>query len=421
MFQVDKTLSCIPMILPRAELDPQREKYVDVELLETEEDDIDKGEAALQSIDPYYSGQLKSLSVISNGSAGQTSVASNQNNEIMSVARLLEDFEASVYSAPYLKQSSKISLITANRPSTAPSVLKAIGGGEFESHRMRQLILDKQRRSIENLYRSKSGALRPNNPLKTVTPDYVLFVESLRRDILLYPSESVDSKRCMVNHENSLEDELDEFNCCVVQNSISTLHLNTNSQTSNGVDPVKDYRQRHPLMSLVDDDVLIVQNSRILSLDLSNRGIGPDRGQCLAVALQYCPHLQILKLKNNRLNDITLSVILQAAFGFAQLQYLDFSENDAHRQTSAVLCNYIESVKNTEERTMHQSLGTSLFENSVSSSVHSSTKCVLEYIDMSHCNVGDELSGKIAGALSRNDTIREFHISANRIGTDEVR
>lgn len=429
VFQVDKSLSSIPMILPRAEIDPKREKYDKLELLDDDEEEVHKGEAALQAIDPFYSAQLKSMSVgESTMSIGHASVASNQNGELMSVARLLDDFEASVYSAPYFKQNAKLDMISANRPTTAPSVLKSIGGGEFESHRMRQLILEKQRKSLETLYKSKTGSLRPNNPMKTVTPDYVLFIEALRRDILLYPTESIDLNRSMVNHENSLEEDLEAFNSATLQRSVASLpngQSKINQQSTNS-DGIGMKGKSHPLMmSLVDDDILLVQNSKILSLDLSNRSIGSDRGQCLAVALQYCPHLQILKLKNNRLADVTLGIIIQAAFGFSQLQYLDISENDVNKQTCAILCKYFDCINDTDgtqnqtETEIPTLSSGNLFENS-STSIHSATKCALEYVNMDNCNIGDELCGKIAKALISNDTIREFHISSNRIGTEEV-
>jgi hypothetical protein len=350
-----------------------QESEIDVLHCSTDHSDSDP-HASGSHIDPFY-GFHENLVDSITGSSMNLLSNNNRNKELLSVARLLDDFEASVLSAPYQAQTSTLSVLN---PFESNKSVR-----DSQSRRLKALEIQRQQQSLTNLIRSKNGNFRPNNRHKIVSADFVLFMESLRHDILPYPIPSLDnSQQFVIPHD---VDHCD-LSSQVLQEKTAIKHILSS--------PVKSDLQSSNLKmwKTVEEDVVNVHNSMIMSLDLSNRGIGVDRGKLLTIALAYCPYLEVLKLRNNRLDDMTLNLILERTIESCKVQYLDISQNDADKLTCSTLCKNIGSI----------------------------IPCKWQYVNLNHCNLGDELSGKLAGALAKNQSIIEFHAAFNRIGSDDV-
>lgn len=88
-----------------------------------------------------------------------------------------------------------------------------------------------------------------------------------------------------------------------------------------------------------------VENNEVVSIDLKNRGIGNERGLCLAEALKYCPALLVLNISGNRLNDRTLTTILIAVHAYTNCSSFDISDNAMEQNSLLALIQCIEVRK----------------------------------------------------------------------------
>ena len=94
--------------------------------------------------------------------------------------------------------------------------------------------------------------------------------------------------------------------------------------------------------TLDSTDVLVIDNDQIVSIDLTHRSIGDERGFCLASALEYCPQVSVLRLADNRMHDRSLSKVLGAAFRIAFCEELDLSFNEVGDNCVKLLADYLQ-------------------------------------------------------------------------------
>lgn len=363
-----------------------------------------------------------------------------------------------------------------NRPSSAPP-MKILS----QSHLLQQRILSKQTTNLQRLSKSKDGLDRLNNPHKTISADYVLFLECLKNDIFpYYDNQLLDGSQTdhdlveeddehghisFVEHHTQLtDDQLQPVPSSSTGIALSRQSTNTGllaSQSTYQMDQShrsqgNRVRHRGPNIhynSFLASEQLQVRNSHIITLDLGNQGIGVDKGMCLSQALTYCSQLEICNLSNNRLSDKAIHAILQTLCmlddkpsldpavdkKYSMLRYLDLSNNEAGKQSAALLAEFLKhcSDDSTASDDIDLTLGRAL-DNSLTldgdshwlqtSSIisHTATNkmmriCQLEYLNLSYCNLGDEWSCWIAKGMKHADCcVRELQMVSNRIGAEEV-
>lgn len=226
--------------------------------------------------------------------------------------------------------------------------------------------------SIDTFVKRKYAASRVNLGLGLNSPDIILFRECLKKNVLppgsielewrstdgsLHPGSSYDHTSS-VQHLAQISSSL-LGRASVHSASADRAHYRTfnNSVTSEMENDTYDGHEDHTnhnthhnsnvsgggsIGSLDSSDILGIENEQIYSINLNNKGIGDERGICLSAALSYCPHLCVIKLANNRLNDRALSMVLNAVFNITYCEELDISSNAVGDISTKCLAGYLQ-------------------------------------------------------------------------------
>lgn len=219
--------------------------------------------------------------------------------------------------------------------------------------------------SIDTFVKRKYVSMRANQNLGMNSPDIILFKECLKMNVL--PPGSLDlQKSSDLDLNNSYDPSMSTRQLAMMTSTLlgKTTSLASSSlmeadsrlnhsQVSLPEQPAwhspeeQQLNQRHvassaqSIGSLDSTDVIGIENEQVISINLSNRGIGNDRGICLSAALSYCPHLVVIRLANNRLTDRSLSMILKAVFNISYCEELDVSFNSIGDLSTACLEQYL--------------------------------------------------------------------------------
>ena len=222
--------------------------------------------------------------------------------------------------------------------------------------------------SIDTFVKRKYAASRVNLGLGINSPDIILFRECLKKNVLppgslelewksadlsLHPGSSYDH-HASVQHLAQISSSLLGKTSVHTANSLDATHnqsvvsadhtmdgfaLHENHSINEGNQHVS---ANQSIGSLDSSDILGIENEQIHSINLNNKGIGDERGICLSSALSYCPHLCVIKLSNNRLNDRALSMILNAVFNITYCEELDISSNSVGDISTKCLSSYLQ-------------------------------------------------------------------------------
>ena len=164
-------------------------------------------------------------------------------------------------------------------------------------------------------------------------------------------------------------------------------------------------------------------------MNLSNAGIGDDKGLCLAEAIERSPHLMTIDLTNNRLTDTSLTPIMKALVKRNNITNLNLSDNKIDSDTVDILKEYL------------QRIGCPITELHLSKADFDDRECAefiaslaenttLTHLDMSHNLIGEmeeynvvvpdfETGGEaIAEMLISNRTLKVLNLSWNKIRGD---
>ncbi|CAM9461228.1 unnamed protein product [Pylaiella littoralis] len=126
------------------------------------------------------------------------------------------------------------------------------------------------------------------------------------------------------------------------------------------------------------------------TLDLGFQGLGDMIGLSLATSLPFLPNLTSLKLRENRLTDVSLNNILAEAVRLERLTSLDLSSNKIDH-SALVLREYLASIS-----------------------------CALQSLSLSNADVDDDECNSLMEALAGNVSVKALDLSHNMIGDKET-
>ena len=126
------------------------------------------------------------------------------------------------------------------------------------------------------------------------------------------------------------------------------------------------------------------------TINLAHMGIGNTCAIVLAAAIPFIPHLQLLNLCDNALEDSGLSAIIRAIAKHKHIEILDISQNVIDEDAADALADFI---------------GTS--------------DCYLQCLRMSNANIDDGECARFVDVLMHNCHLKELDMSNNLLGKDE--
>lgn len=189
-------------------------------------------------------------------------------------------------------------------------------------------VFERQVRALGTMISNRKTLSRVNQERpNAVSADYVLFVECLRKNVLPYAAGRLDQtggpEASTPTAPVALDKGLDDDYGIVTLKELDDMSCSSSESVA------------YPT------DVLSIEHSAVMVLNLSHRGLGPERGICLSDALTYCPALTTVKLSNNRLSDFSAVKIVNALFQHTSCTDLDLSENDLGCLCATSLANNI--------------------------------------------------------------------------------
>lgn len=137
---------------------------------------------------------------------------------------------------------------------------------------------------------------------------------------------------------------------------------------------------------------MIVRKGQTLEINVSHQGIGDELGLALGRCLLELPHLHRLNIKNNRLTDTSLTLLLQGVKQMPKLQSLDLGQNKIDSEASVLLSDFLKQ-----------------------------SSCPLKELGMSNADVDDGECVNLVASLDMNQTLTSLDLSRNRIGELEDR
>jgi hypothetical protein len=174
-----------------------------------------------------------------------------------------------------------------------------------------QRVFQRQVQAIGSVLSSRKTMTKLNKEVpKSISADYVLFMQCMRKNVLPFGAGHFNNQDSIYSgDEDDVErkgivtiKELEELADDISEDSGSTISFH--------------------------NEVIAIERSTVIELNLAHRGLGAERGVCLAEALAFCPSLSKVKLNNNRLNDLSLTQIISALFTHCCCTELDLSENE---------------------------------------------------------------------------------------------
>lgn len=126
------------------------------------------------------------------------------------------------------------------------------------------------------------------------------------------------------------------------------------------------------------------------TINLAHMGIGNTCAVVLAEAVPFIPHLQVLNLCDNALEDSGLSAIIRAIAKHKTIEILDISQNTIDEDAADALADFI---------------GT--------------PDCYLQCLRMSNANIDDGECARFVDVLMHNCHLKELDMSNNLLGKDE--
>ena len=127
----------------------------------------------------------------------------------------------------------------------------------------------------------------------------------------------------------------------------------------------------------------------MVTVDLSNYGMGDAYGVCLGQGLSALPNLASLRLRDNRLTSASVAPIVHA-LASTLVRTLDLSKNDLRGAAVAALGNFFKLEASTS----------------------------LEVLDIAHCRLSPQESTAFFAALTVNKNhLRHLSVAGNQIGT----
>jgi hypothetical protein len=197
----------------------------------------------------------------------------------------------------------------------------------------KQRVLERQVRELGTIVNRRQTFLRVDQERpNSITADYILFRECLRKNVLPNAAGKLDvpglTERKRHISGSTQESLLNEKGIASVE-------------AIQSFDDDDELQSPHSIVSY-RDDIVAVEHSAVVLLNLSQQGLGPDRGICLSEALIYCPALMIVMLSNNRLHDFSAVRIVNALTTYTACTELDLSENELGILTVSSLADIIE-------------------------------------------------------------------------------
>lgn len=251
--------------------------------------------------------------------------------------------------------------------------------------------------SIDTFVKRKYVSMRTNQNLGVNSPDIILFKECLRKNVL--PPGTLDiQKSTDLELNNSYDPSVSTRQLAVMTSTLmgksvafaggASAELGVSgSYTSipeDGPYHQPPHSSTQSIGSMDGGDIIGIENEQVISINLSNRGIGNERGICLSAALSYCPHLCVIKLSNNRLSDRSLSMVLKAVFNISYCEELDVSCNAVGDLSTTCLAEYLQV-----------------------------SHCALRRLNVRRCAIDDDNCIALCRSLHHNESLESLDISEN--------
>lgn len=280
--------------------------------------------------------------------------------------------------------------------------------------------------SIDTFVKRKYVSMRTNVSLGMNSPDIILFKECLKMNVLppgslelqrsseLAPGAGYDpsaSTRQLALMTSTVLGRASLASGSLIEGDVHHNQLSIPEEGSlEPVDPaVLQHRSSaHSIGSIDSADIIGVENEQIISINLSHRGIGNDRGICLSAALAYCPHLMVIRLANNRLTDRSLSMIFKAVFNISYCEELDVSHNSIGDLSTACLEQYLAVILSLYSVRTSTDLTHALFCH-LSQEAH----CALRKLNLRHCAIDDDNCIRLCRSLRANESLEALDLSEN--------
>eukprot|EP00597_Dinobryon_sp_UTEXLB2267_P012041 CAMPEP_0170107348 /NCGR_PEP_ID=MMETSP0020_2-20130122/5922_1 /TAXON_ID=98059 /ORGANISM="Dinobryon sp., Strain UTEXLB2267" /LENGTH=1638 /DNA_ID=CAMNT_0010331861 /DNA_START=21 /DNA_END=4934 /DNA_ORIENTATION=+ len=232
---------------------------------------------------------------------------------------------------------------------------------------------------LDKLMREKYSKdfLNTKNGPPPASADAILFVECMKNFIVPFRiKEFIHSSNYKVLFEDKRIDE----------------DLESHSKESSTVaDSIHEEDDSKSIQSLSYDDrnvACAIENNEVVAIDLMNRGIGCEKGLCLAESMKYCTSLLTINISGNRLNDRTLAAILQAIYQHTNCTSFDLSDNTMGPNSMEALLSCIENNR-------------------------------VVFLNLNKCCLEDDDIGSLLSSLSTSTTLESLLLGNNKIGKQE--
>eukprot|EP01036_Dinobryon_divergens_P027035 gene27035-35744_t len=242
-----------------------------------------------------------------------------------------------------------------------------------------------QKTHISDYYRHNTKASAEVKYKSTLeSASSILFIECLRKQIVPFTvRDFVHSSNYKLLFDSTKLSNAEDFQ----SNGTSSL---------NGYQLIEEESQ-----SVVEEEdadekndhsvVCSVENFKVVSIDIRNKGIGNGRGLCLAESLKHCQALLTINISGNRLSDSTLAAILTAVYDHTMCMTFDVSDNEFGGKSLDSLLKCI-----TRE------------------------EASIEYLNVGKSNLEDDDVNKLCSALqSSNTSLHTLILHGNKIGNQE--
>jgi hypothetical protein len=188
----------------------------------------------------------------------------------------------------------------------------------LHDHHEEEAVVEEEEQNRFQFHSSDSHNSNNNN----LAANDLIFLESLRAHVLLYPANTLQRILHIINDDKN-------------PNSDGIPEGDEEDENESSICEINRHLYRNKVSSSL-------KQSAITSLDLRDKNISSERGLVLASLIVYCPKLQILQLANNRLDDECLHKLItnlqEMCPGILQL---DLSENNVGAKTLSILAHYL--------------------------------------------------------------------------------
>ena len=196
---------------------------------------------------------------------------------------------------------------------------------DFENAEHAKLVSLMQKTHVSNYYRHNvTSTVESKYKSSSESASSILFIECLRKQIVPFTvRDFVHSS----NYKLLFKSTAQLSNAEDMESEGSSLNgyqlIEEDSKSVEEEDIEEDGDEKH------DRDVICsVENFKVVTIDIRNKGIGNGRGLCLAEALKHCESLLNINISGNRLSDSTLAAILTAMYEHTHCITFDISHNE---------------------------------------------------------------------------------------------